>query len=175
MRALPVLNDKNTLEGVISFFHLGRFFIPKPRTLKKCAGYTQASPPSYARLMRKFSHGEKDDLEELYVRIGAMDIRSFSQHHKRKAQPQKTALSSLVTAGIFRSAASNGVRLLVITGGLDVDPEVIQHAREAGVSLIVGPYDSASTAWIIRTATYIDRLIRTEVSCFAPARPDPYD
>jgi manganese-dependent inorganic pyrophosphatase len=52
-----------------------------------------------------------------------------------------------------------GVRLLVITGGLEPDPEVIEQAKASKVSLIVSSYDSATTAWVIRTASTIDRLI----------------
>ena len=170
VRALPVLNDQNSLEGVISFFHLGEFFIPKPRTPKEMRRVHTSISAIIRSLNAKVLHTErKHDLEELYVRIGAMDIRSFGKHHKQEGT---AAENSIIIVGdrwdIQERCLQLGVRLLVITGGLDVDPEVIEHAKEVGVSLIVSPYDSASTAWIIRTATYIDRLIRTEVPRFAP-------
>ncbi|MGC6456350.1 MAG: putative manganese-dependent inorganic diphosphatase [Coraliomargaritaceae bacterium] len=170
VRALPVLNDQNALEGVISFFHLGEFFIPKPRTPKEMRRVHTSISAIIRSLDAQVLHTDREDaIEELYVRIGAMDIRSFGQHHKQESTP---AQNSIIIVGdrwdIQERCLQLGVRLLVITGGLDVDPEVIEHAREANVSLIVSPYDSASTAWIIRTATYIDRLIRTEVPCFAP-------
>jgi manganese-dependent inorganic pyrophosphatase len=61
-----------------------------------------------------------------------------------------------------------GVRALVVTGNLPVDEEVVQQAREAGVSLIVSPYDSATTAWVIRTASSVDRLIDRKFSSVSP-------
>jgi len=56
----------------------------------------------------------------------------------------------------------------VITGGLEVDADIIEHAKQCNVSLIVSSYDSASTSWMIRTATHIEGLIDTEVKCFTP-------
>ena len=60
-----------------------------------------------------------------------------------------------------------GVRLLVITGELKVFESIIQAAKTKGISLIISPYDSATTSWIIRTATHIERLIDTQVHSFA--------
>jgi len=61
-----------------------------------------------------------------------------------------------------------GARLLVITGDLEVEEDTIRKAKDAGVSLIVSPLDSASTAWTIRTATRIAPLIHREVVKFSP-------
>jgi manganese-dependent inorganic pyrophosphatase len=99
-------------------------------------------------------------LEELYVRIGAMDIRSFGKFSDQEDIP---ARQSIIIVGdrwdIQQRSIQIGVRLLVITGNLPVDEEVVELARKAGVSLIVSPYDSATTAWVIRTATTIERLV----------------
>ena len=51
-------------------------------------------------------------------------------------------------------------------GNLPVKEDIIERAKERNVSLIVSPYDSASTSWMIRTATHIEGLIDTDVKCF---------
>jgi manganese-dependent inorganic pyrophosphatase len=56
----------------------------------------------------------------------------------------------------------------VITGSLGVDQEVIDLAREKGVSLIISPYDSATTAWTIRTASRISKLVESNSVVFGP-------
>ncbi len=170
LRTLPVLDSEGVLEGAISFFQLGEFFIPKPLTPRDMRRVHTSISAIVRSLGAEVLHSQReDDLEELYVRIGAMDIRSFGQYHIQEGTP---AENSIIIVGdrwdIQERCLQLGVRLLVITGGLEVEPEVIERARQANVSLIVSPFDSASTAWIIRTATFVDQLVRSEVPCFSP-------
>ena len=169
VRALPVVDDGGQIEGIVSIFQLGEFFIPKPnesRAMRRVKTCVQSIIDS---LNAKVLHAENvDEIEELFVRIGAMDIRSFGGHHKENGLPSDR---SIIVVGDRRDIQERclelGVRLLVITGALEVDKEVIERARECNVSLIVSPYDSATTSWIIRTATHIDGLFEPKVSCFS--------
>ena len=52
-----------------------------------------------------------------------------------------------------------GLRGIIVTSSLPVDDEVIARARERGVSVISSPYDSSTTAWVVRTASSIDRVV----------------
>jgi len=170
VRALPVVNDAGQIEGLVSIFQLGEFFIPKPhepRAMRRVKTCVQSIIDS---LNAKVLHADNiDEIEELFVRIGAMDIRSFGSHHKENGL---TSDRSIIVVGDRRDIQERclelGVRLLVITGALEVDEEVIGRARESNISLIVSPYDSATTSWIIRTATHIDGLFEPKVSCFSP-------
>ena len=170
VRALPVVNDAGQIEGLVSIFQLGEFFIPKPhepRAMRRVKTCVQSIIDS---LNAKVLHADNiDEIEELFVRIGAMDIRSFGSHHKENGL---TSDRSIIVVGdrldIQERCLELGVRLLVITGALEVDEEVIGRARESNISLIVSPYDSATTSWIIRTATHIDGLFEPKVSCFSP-------
>jgi manganese-dependent inorganic pyrophosphatase len=169
VRALPVVDDAGQIEGLVSIFQLGEFFIPKPqepRAMRRVKTCVQSIIDS---LNAKVLHADNiDEIEELFVRIGAMDIRSFGNHHKESGL---TSDRSIIVVGdrwdIQERCLQLGVRLLVITGALEVDEEVIERARECNVSLIVSPYDSATTSWIIRTATHIDGLFEPKVSCFS--------
>ena len=169
VRALPVVDDDGQIEGLVSIFQLGEFFIPKPhepRAMRRVKTCVQSIIDS---LNAKVLHADDiDEIEELFVRIGAMDIRSFGSHHKENGL---TSDRSIIVVGDRRDIQERclelGVRLLVITGALEVDKEVIERARESNISLIVSPYDSATTSWIIRTATHIDGLFEPKVSCFS--------
>jgi manganese-dependent inorganic pyrophosphatase len=168
VRALPVINEHNRIEGMISIFQLGEFFIPKPRdplTMRR----VQTSIDSIVRSLNAeiLSLDHSDELEELYVRIGAMDIRSFGKHHEVGGMPSNKSIIIVGDrADIQQRCLELGVRLLVITGGLAVPQAIVTEAQKRGVSLIVSPFDSATTSWIIRTATHIEGLIETEVQCF---------
>ena len=164
-----MVDEAGQIEGLVSIFQLGEFFIPKPnesRALRRVKTCVQSIIDS---LNAKVLHAENvNEIEELFVRIGAMDIRSFGGHHKENGLPSDR---SIIVVGDRRDIQERclelGVRLLVITGALKVDAEVVERACESNVSLIVSPYDSATTSWIIRTATHIDGLFDTKVSCFS--------
>ena len=169
VRVLPVVDDKNRLEGVISIFQLGEFFIPKPNESRKMRRVHTSIKAIIRSLNAAVLHETNSDtVEELFVRIGAMDINSL--HEKSANEEGICANSSVIVVGdrrdIQKRCLELGIRLLVITGNLKVDKDIIEHARERNVSLIVSPYDSASTSWIIRTATYVEGLIETDVKCF---------
>lgn len=170
VRALPVVDDNGQIEGLVSIFQLGEFFIPKPREPRAMRRVHTTVQSIIDSLKAKVLHADRvNELQELFVRIGAMDIRSFGNHHKENGLPSDR---SIIIVGDRRDIQERclqlGVRLLVITGGLEVDDDVIARAKERNVSLIVSPYDSATTSWIIRAATHIDGLIELEVSCFSP-------
>ncbi len=170
VRALPVVDADGKVEGSVSIFDLGEAFIPKPKSGREMRRvYASISAIIRSLNAEVLNVIDPDDQEDLYVRVGAMDVRSFGKHHKEEGTP---AEDSIIIVGdrwdIQERCIQLGVRLLVITGGLEVDPEVVERAKLKGVSLIVSPYDSASTAWIIRTATHIDRLVDADVKCFLP-------
>jgi manganese-dependent inorganic pyrophosphatase len=170
VRALPVTNTANQLLGMISFFQLGEFFVPKPQASKDMRRVKTNMDSIVRSLNAEVLHLAKpQEVEELYVRVGAMHIKSFDSYRQQTDMP---AEQSIIIVGDRRDiqelCINKKVRLLVITGRLAVDPEILQQAKENDVSLIISPYDSASTSWIIRTATHIDSLFEKKAKCFSP-------
>ena len=173
VRVLPVVDDQRRLKGHVSIFQMGDYFVPKfsePRAMRQ----VHTSINDVVKALRadvKYVQ-EPDSLEDMYVKIGAMDIRSFGKFTGSDAIP---ADETIIIVGdrwdIQQRSIQIGVRLLVITGSLGVDPEVVELAREKGVSLIVSPLDSATTAWTIRTATRIAKLIEPNSVVFSPDQP----
>jgi manganese-dependent inorganic pyrophosphatase len=161
VRSLPVVIDGNKVAGTISIFQLGGFFLPQlkePKQMRRVHGSLAAIARS---LKAKVLHLEDPDrVEELFVRVGAMDIRSFGRYSQAEQIPAK---QTVIIVGdrwdIQQKSIQNSVRLLVISGNLGVDDEVVAQARDRGVSLMVSPYDSATTAWVIRSATSIASLV----------------
>ncbi|NBB79240.1 MAG: putative manganese-dependent inorganic diphosphatase [Verrucomicrobia bacterium] len=169
VRALPVVDASGQIEGLVSIFQLGEFFIPKPREPKAMRRVQTTVQSIIDSLHAQVLHADRvDDLEDLYVRIGAMDIRSFGNNHREQGLPSDR---SIIIVGdrwdIQERCLQLGVRMLVITGNLEVDEEVVARAKERNVCLVVSPYDSATTSWIIRTATHIDSLVAPNISCFS--------
>ena len=171
VRVLPVVTDDRRVLGTVSVFQLGGHFVPKLRELREMRKVNSSLAHIARALRARVVHmSDAERLEDLYVRIGAMDVRSFGKFSENENIP---ASQSVIIVGdrwdIQQRSIQIGVRVLVVTGNLPLDEEVVEQAREAGVSLIVSPYDSATTAWVIRTASTIDGMIDRK---FASVSPD---
>ncbi len=166
VRVLPVTSARKGVVGVVSLTALGGVFIPRvsePRTMRQVntslAHITRALHANALHLV-----GEKK-IEELFVRLGTMDIRSFWSISVKENIP---AEKSLIIVGdrrdIQHRAIELGIRALIITSNLAVDAETLALAKTKGVSLIISPYDSATTAWVVRTASTIERVIERDIA-----------
>jgi manganese-dependent inorganic pyrophosphatase len=170
VRMLPVVDEEDRLQGALSIFDLGDHFIPKPREERKMRHVFTSLSNIVGALGAQVTHiVDPERIEDLFVRIGAMDIRSFGRYYKEDAELAKT---SIIIVGdrydIQQRSIQAGVRLLVISGNLPIEPDVIDVAKERGVSIIVSPHDSATTSWIIRSAGRIDNLVRKRTANFGP-------
>ncbi|MEX2381499.1 MAG: putative manganese-dependent inorganic diphosphatase [Opitutales bacterium] len=171
VRILPVVDRNERLEGFISVFQLGEFFIPKLREPKEMrrvhTGIASIVKALKASTLNRAAGENK--IEDLFVKVGAMDIRSFGRFSEKESiAPERTIVVVGDRQDIQRKSITMKVKLLVISGDLEVDQEVVDLARENDVSLIVSPYDSATTAWVIRTASTIERLIERDSFHFKP-------
>ena len=166
VRTLPVVMDDNRVIGTVSVFQLGSFFVPQirePREMRKV--FTTLAHISRALKAQAIHLDRPDFAEELFVRVGAMDVKSFGTVSAGEGIPfGKTIIIVGDRRDIQQRSIVLGVRALVITGNLPVDTDIIEAAKKAGVSLMVSPYDSATTAWIIRSATTLERLVDRKFS-----------
>jgi manganese-dependent inorganic pyrophosphatase len=170
VRVLPVVAADRRVTGTLSIFQLGGFFVPKVRALREMRKvYTSLDHIARALRARIIHLPESTREEELFVRVGAMDVKSFG----RAAQSDGILASqSIIIVGDRRDiqikSIDMAVRLLVITGNLPVEDEIVERARSAGVALMVSPYDTATSAWVIRSATAIGRLAERKFASLSP-------
>ncbi len=161
IRLLPVTAPRRGIVGTVSLAALGGIFIPRvhePRLMRQVN--TSLANISRALRARPLHLVGERKTEELYVRLGTMDIKSFWTISEREKIP---AGQSIIIVGDRRDVQKRsielGIRALVVTSNLEVDPEIVELAKAKGVSLIISPYDSATTAWVVRTASTIERVI----------------
>jgi manganese-dependent inorganic pyrophosphatase len=158
---LPVVSESQRAVGSVTLAQLGHFFIPRldePRAMRQ----VRTSLERIARTLRgSVLHTVNEHrIEDLFVRIGAMDVGTF---WKISEQEQIPADQSLIIVGDRRDiqlrAIELGIRALIVSGSLVVDADVIALAQDKGVSLISSPHDTATTAWFVRTASTIQKLV----------------
>ncbi len=158
IRLLPVLSPDQRVIGTVSVFQLGGFFIPRVKEAREMRKVRTSLANLTRALGARVIHAERpEDTEEMFIRVGAMDVRSFWKISQDEGIP---ASQSIIIVGdrwdIQQRSLQIGVRALVVTGNLPVEEEVVAQAKARGVSVLVSPHDSANTAWIIRTASTIE-------------------
>lgn len=169
VRAIPVTNSDSTIAGLISIFMLGEYFIPKPSDPSKMRNVRTNINSIIRSLKAQPVHLlNEESIEDLHIRVGATQGKDFGAFMKLD---NSNPFQNIVVVGNHREvqekAIDLGVRLLVITSK-ELDPEVVEKARKSNVSIITSPYDSATTAWVMRSATHIDSLINRDIHRFNP-------
>jgi manganese-dependent inorganic pyrophosphatase len=168
VRALPVLSTDNKLEGLISIFNLGEFFVPKPSDPRKVR-HVRTSIDAILRSLKAepLNLVRENEVEDLFVRIGAMSIDSFGRVSQKEGISHE---QSIVIVGdrfdIQKRAIDLKFRLIIVTGGCSVDSGILKTAQDNGVSIIRGHFDSATTSWITRAAEFVGPVMDQNVfSC----------
>lgn len=170
VRVLPVLCSNNKVAGILTVFQLGEFFIPKPASPKQMR-HVHTNINAIIRSLKAeiFNLVDPERNQDFFVRVGAMDIRSFGRFTQEEPE---VVPNTIVVVGdrwdIQQKCIQMGIRLLIISGNLEIAPEVILQAKEKGVSLIRSPLDTATTSWIVRAATNVSKLITKKYYSCAP-------
>ncbi len=170
VQVLPVLDPESRLQGIVSIFQLGHHLVPR-LDRRRDMRWVDTSVTSIVRALgaQTLHLVDGERVESFYVRIAAMAIDSFEAF--ATAEPTDVRRTAIVVGDrrdIQERSIELGVSLLVITGGLAVAPEVLEQAKARGVSVIVSPYDSATTAGTIRTATRTSGVMSRDDVAFRP-------
>ncbi|MDP1580020.1 MAG: putative manganese-dependent inorganic diphosphatase [Candidatus Didemnitutus sp.] len=173
-RLVPVLDAEKKLVGTVTASQLAHAFLPQiaePKRMRQVTSDLNSVARSITAQVVCLGP-QPDRVEELFVRIGAMDIGTFWRISLEEGIP---ADRSIIIVGdrsdVQRKAIELGVRLLVISGGRPVHNSISEAAAARGVSVFISPFDTATTAWLIRTAGRLSPLIdRNYASVNADAR-----
>ncbi|PWU05276.1 MAG: pyrophosphatase [Verrucomicrobia bacterium] len=169
IRALPVVDKNNHIEGVVSFFQLGEYFIPKSLSPGKMR-FIRTSIEAIVRSLNADIHElhNESNIEDLCIRIGAMSTSSFDDLFQNETPPNQTIIVVGNRSDIQERAIDLGIRLLVITGKQPIESHILEKARKNKVSIIKSSHDIASTVWLIRSATPIASIVKKDVISFSP-------
>jgi manganese-dependent inorganic pyrophosphatase len=177
IRVLPVLNEDRTCRGLVSVFKMSKFFFPTPNRLfdsrRIFASIRNLAHTLNGRLLFAMEPNREEDL---ILMVGAMSLESFAQR-LAKYPPEKLVVVVGDRRDIQGLAIRERVRVVVTTGGLAVESDIVELAKRNEVSLIVSPHDSATTAMLSRASITVDHMIHEHFLTFredeplAPVRP----
>ncbi|HEX9048568.1 MAG TPA: putative manganese-dependent inorganic diphosphatase, partial [Verrucomicrobiae bacterium] len=63
-------------------------------------------------------------------------------------------------------AIREGVRVVIVTGGISVEPKTIEAAQKRNVTVITSPHDTATTASLCRAAVAVRHVLNEQFLCF---------
>lgn len=158
IRQLPVVDGERRPAGLLVLKRITehilvprreaeiRRVLASPRSVQTCL---QATP---------LTEHDAEEVAELQLYVGAMASGTF-QEKVRGLDPRSMILVTGNREDIQAEAVGLGVRVLVVTGGLPVSAAVLERARQRRVTVLSTGFDTATSAWLTRLATPVDRLV----------------
>jgi manganese-dependent inorganic pyrophosphatase len=175
LRILPVMDAAQKCRGLLSLFKLSKFLFPAVNRKSGSGSSSREMLSSLTNLAETLDgkllvgiDAERED--ELILIIGAMGQESFATRLD-KFPPEKCCVIVGDRWDIQNIAIREGVRVLIVTGGLEVEPKTIEAARKKNVSVITSPHDTAATASLCRAAVAVRHVLNEEFLCFRENAP----
>ena len=174
LRLLPVLDDAQKCRGLLSLFKLSKFLFPAVN--RNVGPHNSREVLSSLSGLAKTLDGQlvvgfnAECEEELILMIGAMGLESFA-NRLEKYPADKLCVIVGDRWDIQNVAIREGVRVLIVTGGISVEPKTIEAAQKRNVSVITSPYDTATTASLCRAAVAVRHVLNEEFLCFRENAP----
>lgn len=171
IRILPVLDDQQQCRGLLSLFKLTKFLFPAANRLvdsrRVLSSVKNLAETLRGELVVSF---EPDREEELLMFIGAMSVESFAK--RLKTFPREKLI---VIVGdrqdIQYAAIREGVRVIIVTGGIELEQDVLEAAIRKHVSIIVSPHDTATTSTLCRAAVAVRHVLNEDFISFSEHSP----
>jgi len=172
LRILPVMDEAGKCRGLLSLFKLSKFLFPAANQHGQHSREVLASLNNLAQTLggQVVVGIEAAREQELILMIGAMSLESFAQRLERYA-PEKLCVVVGDRWDIQNIAIREGVRVLIVTGGITVEAKTVETARKKNVSVITSPHDTATTAALCRAAVGVSHVLNEEFLCFRENAP----
>jgi len=105
---------------------------------------------------------DEKEIKKSPIIIAAAEYSTF-QEHLGAHIPENTIVISGNRLDIQKHAIESGVRALIITNGNMIDKALREKAEEKGVSVLISPYDTASTSLLIVYSMPVTCMSNSEV------------
>jgi manganese-dependent inorganic pyrophosphatase len=163
LRAIPVVDDRRQVVGVLSVLDLMDLFFHEAADVTLARTVSSSLQKMCDVLGGTLLHAvEPDRRDELLVMVGAMSAEGFTERMQRYPSERL-----IVVCGdrptIQLPAIEQGVRAMVITGGFKVTSGLIELAKARGVSLILSPFDTVNTTLRLKSSQFIDPVVARDV------------
>jgi manganese-dependent inorganic pyrophosphatase len=171
LRVLPVLDEQHRCKGLLSLFKVSKFLFPAANRLidsrRVLSSLKNLSQTLGGDLL--VAHNELEE-QDLVLMIGAMGLDSFSERLDTYPR-EKMAVVVGDRWDIQNLAIREKVRVMIVTGGLSMEPKTLDAARRNQVSVISSPHDTATTASLCRASIAVRHVLHEDFLQFNQETP----
>lgn len=148
VQTVPLAGPDNAYEGMVRLLDLAKVYTARVKPDTSCQIITSLS--GLTRSIDGKCIVDGDDSTHFKGRffVGAMAEQDFSAIIST-LDPRECVIIVGNRPRIQEVAVEAGVRCLVITGNFVPGDKTVAIAREKGVSIVVSPHDTATTAWLV--------------------------
>ncbi len=171
IRFVPVVDKERRPKGILTLMDLAKRHFDQASAKNSRDVFTSA-----ANIIQTLHadpaidhHGPAERYFSVYV--GAMAEDSFRNVIDQNSNPEGCIVIAGDREAIQKASIEKGVGLLIVTGGLKVDAGVIEASKKSGTSVIISPFDSATTALLIRLSTPAYKVCNSEFGKVLPDEP----
>ncbi|HZR17314.1 MAG TPA: putative manganese-dependent inorganic diphosphatase [Verrucomicrobiae bacterium] len=171
LRVVPVLDEQQRCRGLLSLFKVSKFLFPAANRLidsrRVLSSLRNLAQTLGGELL--VAHNETEE-QDLVLMIGAMGLDSFSERLE-KYPHDKLAVVVGDRWDIQNLAIRERVRVLIVTGGLGMEPKTLEAARKNQVSVVSSPHDTATTAALCRASIAVRHVLHENFLAFSQETP----
>lgn len=159
LRGLAVTDDENRCLGLLSAFRLSHYLFPR----REQASSARVVVASLANIVATFGGtvmaGDLSmEAGDCVLMVGAMDLKTFTMRIQRQ-DPSQVVLFVGNREHIQMAAVEAGVKAVVVTGGLPIEPGIRLEAKKRHVTVVSSPHDTATSVLLARGAVRADRMV----------------
>ena len=162
IRVLPILDAEGKYHSLLHYSSFAQKVLkminPQQKTVIQTSIELLASVLHTQALV---VHNEKE-IRKSPIIIGAAEYETFCEHLGAHI-PENTIVITGNRVDIQKYAIESGVRALIVTSGTMIDKGLRERAAAKGVSILVSPYDTASTALLIIYSMPVTCMSNTDV------------
>jgi len=170
-RGLPVIDARGGCLGLISAFKISRHVFPALGNVEQSREVHASLEAILRTLGATLLAGNADkEIRNHVLVVVAMQTDSF-QKRLVSLDLDRTVLIVGDRRNIQRMAIEAGVRSLVISGGLGIEPDLLELAKIRGTVVMGTSWDTATTVLLARSAVSAGDLLSDEFLSLPPDLP----
>jgi manganese-dependent inorganic pyrophosphatase len=170
-RSIPVVGDDGSCTGLLSLVNLFEMLFQGDDDPQHTRIVYSSLRKICSVLGGTFQHVvQEDEFQEFIVNVGAMSASRFTER-MHKWDPEKVLIVSGDRPTIQLPAIEYGSRALILTGGYELSPGLLQLAIEKNVSVLISPHDTATTTMLVKSARLIEAAVERDVKTLPEDMP----
>lgn len=166
LRNIPILDNDQRMTGLVSIMKMLDLLLPGGEDGRAA----RIVPTNLRRICKSVSgtlqtHADLEGEEEFILTVAATRAEAFDKR-MREFPAERIVLVVGNRPTIQTPAIEYGVRCIVITGGYELDPDLLAQATSKGVTVILTTMDTATTTLAIKCAKPVIHALTSDFMSF---------